>query len=540
MLRILARVLRWALALGLLAIAVLWPLLAGGTDSAGAVAEDDPVVITELQADFQVGADGTMAATETVTGYFPPGRHGLFRFWDTTNPNEPGVRQRPILDSVTVDGDPARTELSTRTGERLLVAKIGDPDIVLTPGLHVYQLRYRIPGVLDPGDTGADRRFASGTGDTAPTATAFYWNVVAPAWNNRIDHASITVTLPGEITGAQCSVGLGLGRACDDLSITGHTLTVEATALRPHTPVTVRAGVDVPTPERLVLPWGQRWDAILGTSVAGVQVVLGLTLAAAVIGVAAVRATREPAPGFPLQYAPPPGLGPVQCEYLRTESVPPGALAATLLHLAERGVVSLTRRSADDWKVTTVPGAPFASIDPVGRAVAGALNLDQPGGKFSANGTAKAGEKLRAAGNTLDSAVRKWARDAGLLVPRRSEWLVRVANVVALILLVLASIRWLGAPTMWVLPFGAFFYASAPGWLPGVGTRRTAEGRRVWSTAEGFHRMLATDSAPARFDFSARNDLYTAYLPFAAAARGGIRAGEHGDHLVARRGDEAA
>ena len=30
--------------------------------------------------------------------------------------------------------------------------------------------------------------------------------------------------------------------------------------------------------------------------------------------------------------------------------------------------------------------------------------------------------------------------------------------------------------------------------------------------------MLATDSAETRFDFSARKDLYTAYVPFAVAA----------------------
>ena len=30
--------------------------------------------------------------------------------------------------------------------------------------------------------------------------------------------------------------------------------------------------------------------------------------------------------------------------------------------------------------------------------------------------------------------------------------------------------------------------------------------------------MLVTDSAEARFDFAARKDLYTAYLPFAVAA----------------------
>ena len=39
----------------------------------------------------------------------------------------------------------------------------------------------------------------------------------------------------------------------------------------------------------------------------------------------------------------------------------------------------------------------------------------------------------------------------------------------------------------------------------------------MWSRAEGFHRLLSTDSAETRFDFAARKDLYLAYIPFAVA-----------------------
>ena len=71
---------------------------------------------------------------------------------------------------------------------------------------------------------------------------------------------------------------------------------------------------------------------------------------------------------------------------------------------------------------------------------------------------------------------------------------------------------------MWALPFAAFFLFSVRSWADGVGTRRTEAGRELWSRAGGFHRMLATDSAETRFDFAARKDLYTAYVPFAVAA----------------------
>ena len=76
------------------------------------------------------------------------------------------------------------------------------------------------------------------------------------------------------------------------------------------------------------------------------------------------------------------------------------------------------------------------------------------------------------------------------------------------------------------LPFAAFFLATARSWVDGVGTRRTAAGRELWSQAGGFHRMLATDSAETRFDFSARRDLYTAYVPFAVAAGAACAVGQ--------------
>jgi hypothetical protein len=59
-----------------------------------------------------------------------------------------------------------------------------------------------------------------------------------------------------------------------------------------------------------------------------------------------------------------------------------------------------------------------------------------------------------------------------------------------------------------------WLYAGFQLWL----ARRTPEGRQLWSQAGGFHRLLSTDSAETRFDFGARKDLYSAYVPFAVAA----------------------
>src|ERR1700712_5458088 len=287
------RVIRWSIALLLIAIAVFWPLVITGASSGGAVA--DPVTFSNYRAEYFVDRDGNLDATETITAEFPGGRHGIFRFWDVANRNSPHVRQPPLITSITVDGQPAQFGLSSEEGGRFAVAKIGDPDTTLPYGTHKYVIRYRIPGVLDPGSTGAGKTFASSTVD--PTASmpdppsVFFWNVVAPGWNNYIAHADISVTLPGAVTGAQCTVGTGDGRACDGLSVRGDTMTVSAGELAPRTPITVRVGVDVPTPPRAELPWDYTWDRILGRSESGVLWVLLLTVVGAGIAWAMGKAT---------------------------------------------------------------------------------------------------------------------------------------------------------------------------------------------------------------------------------------------------------
>ena len=106
--------------------------------------------------------------------------------------------------------------------------------------------------------------------------------------------------------------------------------------------------------------------------------VLGLSVAAGVGGYLWYRTTVEPPPGFPLQYAPPPGLGPVQTEYIRTESVPKDGLTATLFYLAERGLVEL-KQAGETWHVRcSSERAAWADVDPVSVAVGHELNVNIP------------------------------------------------------------------------------------------------------------------------------------------------------------------
>ena len=267
------RVIRWLISLALITFGLLWPLVFTGSSDASDV--DDPVVFSNYKADFVVNRDGRLDAVETITGEFPSGRHGIFQWWDVSNQNNAGLRQKPEISSILLDGEPISYQMMWEGGQRFRVAKIGDPDRTLTWGTHVFEIRYSIPDVLDPGTTGANKTFAASTGQPSLSPSVFLWDVVGRSWNNSIGQADISVTLPGDIGRVQCSVGVGVGRQCQDVAINGDTVTFSAVNLAPRTPVTVRAGVDVPTPPQASLPWPSAWDRILGQSVIGVVWIAG-------------------------------------------------------------------------------------------------------------------------------------------------------------------------------------------------------------------------------------------------------------------------
>ena len=64
---------------------------------------------------------------------------------------------------------------------------------------------------------------------------------------------------------------------------------------------------------------------------------------------------------------------------------------------------------------------------------------------------------------------------------------------------------------------GAFGVGALPAGAQGVRHQAHRAGRDLWSRVGGFRRVLSTPSSKERFDFSGREDLYTAYIPWAVA-----------------------
>lgn len=495
---------RWLVRLvGLVVLAALVALPVWGPHTDSTEATGEVTRITSYVADFRVASDGRLDVDEKVTVSFPDGfeRHGIFRFWDVRDPSAPYSRRIPHGIVITQDGQRAQVEMATESDHRYRVARIGDPDNTVN-GSHVYEIRYRIDGALEEGTDGQ--------------RTQFYWNLVPGGWQQPIDRAVLHVHLPAEAVATRCAVGSDATSGCTATGDGTRELTVRAAQLPPLTPVTIKTGLDLATPAAGdTRPWPSRLDPVLGQSLPWFVVIALLALLAAGLGFRVTRTVHEPKPGFPLMYAPPDGLGPAQGAYLLSEKTGREAFVATLMQAGEKGAATISR-TGKDWTIEHVTGAPWGDLDDVTRELGTRLNIR--GGSFTAKpGDPDAGERLKSAQTQMVVDTRAWAQRAGYMTTSGLGGASRLAVVVAAGLAIWLA---LGNPT------GTSLTAAVPGmfavfgWelvLPGSGTRRTPAGRELWARLGGFRRILSTPSSEARFDFAARQDLFTAYLPWAVA-----------------------
>ena len=186
------------------------------------------------------------------------------------------------------------------------------------------------------------------------------------------------------------------------------------------------------------------------------------------------------------------------------------------MYAAEKEAIELTR-DKDTWTIKDRNGpAGWSKLDPV--TLGTAHILGGPGSTFTANKKdVQAGQRLKDEIALFDNSVETWARSSGNLV---TSGLGGMGG-----LLVLAGFAGVLAVAIWnpfsmtmigLIP-GAFAVCGTSLMATGSGTKRTRSGRDLWSRVGGFRRMLATPSSKERFDFSGREELYTAYIPWAVA-----------------------
>jgi len=463
--------------------------------------------IQEYHADFTLRSNGELDVTEQVRVDFPVPRHGIFRFFDVVDPSAPYARRIPEAIQVRRDGRSEPWQESSRDGGRFRVIRIGDAAVEIEDE-HEYTIRYRISGVVEPGTTG-DR-------------SQFYWNLIPGGWTMPIAHAALTVALPVPSSRpVQCAVGVGATGGCVVEGAGTRHVYVETGPLPARTPVTVKTGLDMATPpaghERR---WTQPWDGVFGPwSKDAAPIALGVVaLLTALAGFAGWRKRRqvvERNPAFPVMYAPPDGIGPAQAAFIVDESVARKQFVATLLYLAQRGVITLHRDDHGSWSIGDGT-KPTGDVDLVSRAAISGLPLKD--GKPLKLGTDKVsvGKRVQAAEKEFLAAPRRWALEEKFAEEVKGIGRTGTLAVLGLLLAFVIAAFGFGMSILCVIPL-AFALPGLGVIRAGASTRRTETGRRLWSEAGGFKRMLATPSSEARFDFAANKDLYTAYIPWAVA-----------------------
>lgn len=505
-------------------VLIAWPVLFAGGESSES-AGPDSMRVTQYDADFAVDAKGKLTAQERLSVDMPSGKRGIFKFWDSHDPVDDSRRLSPKNIDVSRDGSPDMVSLSTEGGMRYQVARVGDPEVYLSKGPHEYVIDYTIDGVLHDASWQPGNGTSGSWGEPDESSSTFAWSLIDAGWRMPMGATTSKVSLPGKVTEAACQVGSSDKTECSVDGVGTNELTIKTGTIPANTSVALVARVDVPYPGAKSVPWAPHLDPVLGRSLPGVIVLVVLSLVTLVAGIIWGRTPHEKKPSYPLTYAPPGNLSPAAAAYIVSERAPDKALVATLLHMAQRGVVSLEQKSAKKWKIIgTGTEEEWDAMDDVSYKVGRQLGVLKQGAVFTTSGVAS-GKKLSSLQSNLPSMLKSWGVKHKYLSLVPLESVGRAVFVLALIVGVILAFTRPGGPsvilptgaTILALPFLAFAIGAVGFTTPGVGTRRTTLGRRLWAESGGFHRILSTPSATHRFDFSAREDLYTAFIPFAVA-----------------------
>ncbi len=489
------------LTLVLMVLVVLHPLATYDLDDSDDLSAEDPATVSRFDATYALDDSGDLEVTETIEVRFPDGeeRHGIFRFFDEEDPNEPRADRTPRLKVVTRDGKREPYEWSTASGGRQHVLRIGGADTALAPGTYTYVLRYELDHVL-----------LDGAG--VEPGAAFHWDVVPGGSLMPVERAKVTLRLPESPGDVQCLVGRQESAGCAVASPGARTVVLSAADLEPGTPVTVR--MDLPGIQRSddgLLPWSLRWSKVLGATLPYAALVAALVLYAGWWGRRLARRTHEePVEALP-QYAPPTGVGPHQALYVSLEKLPRRALTASLLLAADKGAVTLSEQGKD-WTVTGTGNS--VDLDPVTARILRHLGVHE-GGQFVVR------HKDASTGATLDSVLsaaqeetKRWALEARL-VEKSGPGLLGAFGVVAAFV-TFGALVLMGMPsTSMALVPGAFAALGLPMLYAGARTRRTEEGRQLWARVDGFRQVLS--AGHERLDASDPRAAYAAHLPWAVA-----------------------
>jgi uncharacterized membrane protein YgcG len=291
--------------------------------------------IDNFVSDIVVHPDSTLTVTETitVTSTGDTIKRGIVREFPTIYRSRSGNTVWVGFEVVGVQRDGHREPYHMEGASNGKKVYIGDTDVLIGHGIHVFVLTYRTNrqlGYFDKFDE-------------------LYWNVTGNGWRLPIDRAEATITLPpgatllqhAGYTGPQDSQGQNFDFRQDS---DGKVIFTTTQPLALHEGLTVAVAwpkglVSKPTAWQWV-----RWLLSEDTSLDAAMV--GLLLVLAYYLFVWFRVGRDPARGtiIPL-FVPPQGLSPAACRFLERRGFDDKAFAAAVVDLAVKGTLTIEEKS---------------------------------------------------------------------------------------------------------------------------------------------------------------------------------------------------
>ncbi|MFN4088711.1 MAG: DUF2207 domain-containing protein [Alphaproteobacteria bacterium] len=284
--------------------------------------------IVDFDVTLEVAADGALTVTEriAVVALGQQIRRGIYRDLPLVRETLLG-RSEPGFDLLSVRRDGADEPYRVERASGAIRIYVGDPDVMLRPGFHRYELVYRV-----------DRQV-----DFHAEFDEIYWNATGNDWAFLIERARATVVAPpgapvlqtagytGPIGSLEQAVEVGRNAAGDAVFVTTRQLGAGEG-------MTVAVGwpkgyVAEPTgAERLRLFLEDSRQALVALCVLGLVLCYYL--------VAWFRVGRDPAPGTIIAvYAP--TLPPAAMRYIRRMGYDDRTMAAALVSLAVKGHLAI-------------------------------------------------------------------------------------------------------------------------------------------------------------------------------------------------------
>ncbi len=409
----------------------------------------------------------TVRETITVNSERIKINRGIFRDFPTTYDSPSGRRTVVGFDvqEVTRDGrrEPFRTERRSN-GVRVY---IGDADVFIPKGRHVYEISYKTDrqlGFFDDFDE-------------------LFWNVTGNGWEFPIDRARATIHLPGGANVLNRAGYTGaFGERGQDFIYTAQTdgtLSVETNrALRPREGLSIAVSWPrgfVQRPSDL-----QKLEHLLRDNGATVAGVAGLVLLFAYYLVIWMRVGRDPERGaiFPL-YEPPKGLSPAGARYVTRMSFDDKTFTAAIVSLAVKGFLTIKEgvSSAYTLERTGQPArlskGETAIVLKLFPGITKRIELEQENHEILESASAALQQSLRTEFEKI-----YFVRNTRYFAPGIA------ISIIALILMVAASDQFeiTGIVTVWLAIWTAVIYYLA---------------RRVW---RGWRALLSGSSAVSRND----------------------------------------